>query len=290
MTASALARDAAEPAEPPAESPAASPAPASPAPAGTFQPSVVTAFCHDCRTPLAVIANSASIVREELEAEGAEGESIEFLEGITQRAIEIEGLLSDLRFLHAHLLEAPSLPDEPASYAGLMDDVAPQLERVVTSLGHRLRFDFDPELSSGAFDTAVLSHAITSAITELCRPPNTAATLSVKAATDDDGRWVRIGVRRSEATEDPDTRSRMPFEDMNDEPADEGGLRFRLQVAAALLRLFGGTLVASQGSAHRALTILLPVSAASGDEPAPVSRLENAIHRDDGRGDGQDKG
>ncbi|MCB1463289.1 MAG: hypothetical protein KDJ90_12890 [Nitratireductor sp.] len=260
-------------------------------PAGSLKASLISAFCHDCRTPLAVIADSASIVREELEDEGFGSESIEFLDGITERAVELENLLADLRFLHAQMTQAAS-PDaaaneiEAASFAELLADVSPQLEKTVASLGHSLSFQHEPDLPFGRFEPTVMARALTSAVTELCRPANTGATLCVTAGFDPGGEKIRISVERMEKDAVAGGGALLPLGSGKNEPADEEELRFRLQVVSGLVRLSGGQLVTMRGSAHRALTIFLPVSSAKRAAWPADHRFEGETHRGNERGHG----
>ena len=222
-----------------------------------FKPSLIKALCHDCRTPLAVIANSASIVREDLDDEAA-GEAIEFLESITLRAIEIEGLLADFRYLHNLALDASIAPGQAASFSDIVRDLRPHVEQAAAAIDHALTFRFEPAMPTVDIDPTGLLRALTAIIADLARHADEKATLLVEASSEPDGRHIRITIERDHGVSQPADASQIGLAPQDQEAVPEEELRFRPQVAAAIVRRFGGTLHATRGSEHRMLIIVLP--------------------------------
>jgi hypothetical protein len=234
----------------------APPRPGGDAAAPPLPPRLVTRFCHDCRTPLAVIAEFASIVREDI-GEGAPPDTLEFLAAISDRAFELEGLISDFTLVH-RLGRVPPTPggeacDVGALLAGLAADIRALAERAGRTLAM-------PVCANGIIVPMRrddLGRAVTVLVEHMCRLPMVSGPIRLELEMPAGGRELRISI------EGPAREGVASGGQWIDPP--EESLSFRHHVAAAIMRHYGGRLEAREGAEQRCCRLVVPVLAGSAD-------------------------
>lgn len=235
---------------------------------------LINAFCHDCRTPLAIIAEVANILRDGFSA-GDTVDVIEFLGLISKRVVEIEGYISDYQTLN--LLSILLLRENQYSttIGDLFDQFLPALQQTLHQFGHSLICHFDPAMPIINHQPFVLSRAIPAMVERLAKTSATATQIVVIAAPSDDGLGIQLSLVRSDKSDALQDILSAVGELANHAPLDSSDADFRVLVADALIGYVGGHLHCIRQKTCTGFIMHLPVAA------APVVAEHNGEMPDD---------
>ena len=209
-----------------------------------LSPASIRAFCHDCRTPLAVISEFAGIVCDDLDPQEA-GEGIELLSIIRDRVWDIETLLGGLQFLHAFPAENPVEVPHREPVTCMLTVLEAELETVTHRWGHELELGaaHDPLLC--LCQPAAFREIVLALLNDLCRSSLRPGTVHVQALADIDAGILDVCLWRGESW----TPANL-IGGSCDVPAP---LRsFRQQFAGTVLSRCGGRLIARRSDADAA--------------------------------------
>ena len=207
------------------------------------------AFFHDCRTPLAVIAEFASIVREDLDP--GEGESIEFLGLINQRVGDIETLLATLQYLRTEMAEPPGEPPVAVSIAELLEDMRPELDKLASRWGQPVELAIAANLPACLCQPAPFTQAVLALANDLCRSSTEHEAIQIGSSETTEAGAIRLCVWRGDAW--------TPSEILAGIDMPPAELRsFRQQFAATALGRCGGEVIMVLKETSVAFVLQLP--------------------------------
>ncbi|HET8726825.1 MAG TPA: hypothetical protein VFO41_04855, partial [Alphaproteobacteria bacterium] len=232
------------------------PAPApSPAPA-PLAARMVDGLCHDCRTPLTVIAELAGIVREDL-GRSVPAETIDFLWTIGEKVREIEALVADFALVDRLTRRGPRI-GEAVDIGELLTAREAEIGPLAKAFSKTIVWS---GLTSGRRVALPRDEAVTAVsalVDNLYRIPGDVIVARVSAAPETvAGNAVTLECMSGDvAVGEPSWTLAAPDQ-----------LSFRQQVAAAIAGHYGGRLELLDGAEYRACRLVLPAVA-----PEPLRR------------------
>lgn len=225
---------------------------------------LVRKFCHDCRTPLAVVAEFASLVRDELDPAEAQ-DSVELLDLISDRVVDLEGIISDLEFLH-RVMNAKDRPVERIDVSEFLATLKPQLQQVLAPLGATIHFGKEVGFDDLYCDAAAFDRAIRCTILSLVRTAPRGGEVILRTVCDRDASAILFVIARRDLMPDAAEEERIMDPRQHQEARDEH-LNFRLNVAASMVGHCGGLFEIVRGAEHRAFCIRMPTIASGVARP-----------------------
>jgi hypothetical protein len=211
---------------------------------------LVDGLCHDCRTPLAIIAEFASIVSEDLGPE-APSETLDFLWSIGERVREVESLLADYALVDRLLRRPPPGRLEPVDVGLLLAEMQSGIGLLAKAFGKQVAWSgLDPGLRVSIRGGELL-RAVGVLVDNLYRiPGNTIALRLWRAGLGDAGGTVVIECTTGDVIPESAAWS----------PATAEQMSFRHQLSAAIAAHYGGRLDLMDGAEHRACRLVLPAA------------------------------
>ncbi|TFF18037.1 HAMP domain-containing histidine kinase [Jiella endophytica] len=210
---------------------------------------MVKAFCHDCRTPLAVISEFASIVREELEPNET-GDSAELLGLVHDRVWDVETLLGTLEFLKVELDDPAGRPPAEIDVAALIEDLRPNIETIAARWGIEVQFLGPPEPPVCLCDAGSFREAVVALLNDLCRSASRRDTIRIGVPLDLDTLKLQLCLWRGEGWTPSELLGGTEL--MRVEPKT-----FRQRFAGIVLARAGGSLVIKQKDTGAAFVLQL---------------------------------
>ncbi|MEM5473844.1 histidine kinase dimerization/phospho-acceptor domain-containing protein [Hoeflea sp. AS60] len=218
---------------------------------------LINALCHDCRTPLAVIAELANLLREDFNSEDPT-ETIDFLRLISKRVVEIEGYIADYHELNRISMQPSDANPRQLAIADVLDQLEPVLQAIVSQRDNALTLHCDPETPITRCSHSALKRAITAIVTELSNTATCPVQIFVIGAPANEGRGIHLAMVRS----DLPVRTEKILATVTD-PASQVALEnsdaaFKVLVADALIGHAGGHINCTRHMKGGAFTMFLP--------------------------------
>jgi hypothetical protein len=223
----------------------------------TLAGQLVDGLCHDCRTPLAIVAEFAGIVSEDLGPD-APSEVLDFLWSIGERVREVESLLADYALVDRLLRRPPPGRLDPVDVGVLLAEKQSAIGPLARAFGKQVAWSgLDPGLRV-SIRGGELVRAVGVLIDNLYRIPGDAIAMRLRGAGPGEvGGPVVIECTTGDVVPDSASWS----------PATAEQMSFRHQLSAAIAAHYGGRLDLMDGAEHRACRLVLR-AAEPGDLPA----------------------
>lgn len=221
-------------------------------------PAVVSKFCHDCRTPLAVVAEFANIISEDL-GMTASPDVIEFLEIISDRTHEIEGLIADFQYLFK-ASQGDAHPSEVFCLGSLLRELKPELETMIRPQNKRVRVEAQKGGLLIRADRNAIMRSVKAVVSNLARVRNGDGVITVLVFADPHSGDIRLAVFCSTGASDEATPDYV-VDAKNHAVPEEHELNFRMRMASLLLAANHAQLTLVSGAEHCALGMTFPISA-----------------------------
>ncbi len=200
---------------------------------------LVRSLCHDCRTPLTVIAEFASLARDDIDADQA-AETAEFLDLIGARVAEIEQLLGDFEYLHRKSGENGA--NDHIGIVPLVGGLKQRIDLAAASCGLGIVLDLGDRVPDADCAAADAGRALMALVWHLCRLQAGEAPLCIGAAPLADGTALRLIVSRGRPPLDLFRSAGFGGAAPRALASHEDGLAFRLRLVAELVARNGGAL------------------------------------------------
>lgn len=156
-------------------------------------PALIDTFCHDVRTPIAVVSEFADLLLQDLSGSVSQ-EHAEFLKIIADRTGEIARMIDDLN--DAQRAATASTPLRRSAFAvhTALEQIRPILERRAAERDLPLSVAFDRDVPDVVCDRAVLERVVTILVDDIARSADSGGSISVRCSYDATHRNVTIGV------------------------------------------------------------------------------------------------
>ncbi|MBP0616807.1 HAMP domain-containing histidine kinase [Jiella mangrovi] len=218
--------------------------------APVLSPALLRAFCHDCRTPLAVISEFADIVREDLDPAEAQ-QDIELLTLVHGRVFDIEALLCDLEFLRDTASVVADDRPEPVSAEELLAAMSEKLEQAALRWNQALELQIAPGTPRIEGGPSPFSEIVLALLNDLCRSATKRQTIRIEVPPTAQARLFRLAMWRGDEW--------MADDVFGEEDDGRAAVRtFRQQFAAIMLARIGGDLILRTKEGNPAFVVQLP--------------------------------
>jgi len=218
---------------------------------------LISALCHDCRTPLAVIAELANLLREDFSSE-ASSETIEFLSLISKRVIEIEGFISDYHALNRISMQWPDAKPRQIAIAQALDQLGPVLQPMVSQRGNTLTVHCDPATPDTRCSLSALRRAVTAIVAELSDTATIPVRIFVIGAPSRGRRGIQLAMVRSDIPVDKEEILATVTDPESQLALEKSEADFRVLVADALIGHAGGHINCIRQMKGGAFSMFLP--------------------------------
>jgi hypothetical protein len=161
-------------------------------PSGSI-PALIDTFCHDIRTPLAVVSEFADLLLQDL-AGSVSQENADFLKIIVDRTGEIARMIDDLSETQRLASASSPLRRSALSVHTALEEIRPLLERRAAESGLPLFVAFDRDVPDVVCDRAALVRVVTILVDDIARSAGSSGRISVRCSYDAEHRNVTIGV------------------------------------------------------------------------------------------------
>ena len=211
---------------------------------------LLRAFCHDCRTPLAVISEFASIVREDLDPEEAQ-EGIELLALVNDRVFDIDALLGDLECLRGALAGEAGEASAPMPIARLLEEIRLLMEGVAARWGQCLEVEIEPVAAVASCGPFPCRNVILALLNDLGRSAARRETMRIRVLAGSEAGEFALCMWRSEGWAVAEMLG----------GGDDGRVEprtFRQQFAATILARSGGGLMVRMRETNPVFVVRLP--------------------------------
>jgi hypothetical protein len=236
------------------------PASAAPESGAAFTARLVDGLCHDCRTPLAIIGEFASIVGEDLGA-SAPSETLDFLWSIGERVREIEGLLADFALVDRLLRKPPEAVD-PVDVGVTLTEMQAGIGPLARAFGKTLSWTGLAAGLMAPIRGGELLRAVSMLVDNFYRISGNRICIRVwRAGAGEVGGAIVIECIVGDIEADEAAWSAAGADQMS----------FRHQLVSAIAAHYGGRLDLLDGAEHRACRLVLPAA-----EPARTQRVDPA--------------
>lgn len=206
---------------------------------------LVDGLCHDCRTPLTIIAELAGIVREDL-GSSIPAETIDFLWTIGEKVREVEALVADFALVD-RLLRRASRPVAAIDIGDFLGAWEREIGPLARAFSKTIVWSGLMPGQSVAVPKDELLSAINALVDNLYRIPGDVVV--VRLATPRDGEVAVECMSGDVSADDPIWTVGAPDQ-----------LSFRQQIAAAIAGHYGGRVELLDGAEYRAFRLVLPSS------------------------------
>lgn len=202
---------------------------------GAAMNALVNTFCHDIRTPIAVVAEFADLLGQDLTGSVSE-EHTEFLKIIADRTGEIARMVDDLSEAQRVAFAATTLRRSTLSAREALEGLRPLLEQQASAhdLALSVAFDDAPEV---VCDRAILERVISMLVDEIVRSANANGKIDLRCSYDAERRNVVIGILERQSTDLPE-HLQLDWYRVRQQALETAGTRrlgFRLQVIRELV-------------------------------------------------------
>lgn len=161
-------------------------------PSGSI-PAIIDTFCHDVRTPLAVVSEFADLLLQDL-SESVSQEQAEFLKIVADRTAEIARMVDDLEGVRRAAAASTPLRRSAFAVHTALEQIQPILERRAAESGLPLTVASDFDVPDVVSDRAVLERVVTILVDDIARSAVSSGSISVRCSYDAAHRNVTIGV------------------------------------------------------------------------------------------------